>query len=120
MARTRRSSSDGTIRTRLSDSFIEALEADWQANKTDVIKTLREKDVARYSELIGKLIVSEENAPVVSDSSAPKDSRDIANLLLRDVGLDAPSDDDRQRALEAYDTLITQLEQIRNEAVGLH
>ena len=118
MARTRRTSGDGTIRTRLSNSFVEALEADWQANKTAVIQALREQDVARYSELIGKLIVSEENAPVASDHSIPRNSDEIARYLLADHGLEHPDESAKARALVAYDTLLEALQSIADETIG--
>jgi len=38
-------------------------------------------------------------------------------MLLADLGLTAPSDNDRARALEAYDEMNVKLEQIAYEAL---
>ena len=58
---------------------------------------------------------------IASDTSprmdAPVNSDEIAIRLLSDVGLDHPDADDKQRALQAYDTLVSTLEEIRDEAL---
>jgi hypothetical protein len=56
---------------------------------------------------------------VNADSSKPQTSEEIARSLLADIGLSDPSDDAKQRALEAYDVLVSKLEAIRDVSLGL-
>src|SRR5262249_37504651 len=51
------------------------------------------------------------------DSKAPQNSDDIARQLLADVGLHEPDEDAKQRALQAYDTMVATLEEIASEAM---
>ena len=114
----RRNNGEPTIRTKLSDSFVAALESDWQQNGSEVIKQLRESHVERYTELVGRIIVAEQNrAAAQPDTLMPTDSHGIAVKLLEDIGLTEPDDDACQRALVAYDSLISTLEQIRDDVL---
>ena len=115
---------DVTVDSRhdLSNDFVQALAADWKQHGIATIEQLRQTDAKAYCQIISQVVPKE--MLIASDSSAradtPKDSREIAEALLADVGLVEPTDRARQRALDAYDTLIVALEQIRDEAVGLH
>jgi hypothetical protein len=59
------------------------------------------------------------NKNINASSEAPQNSNEIAIALLEDVGLHDPDDDAKARALEAYDTMIATLEQIRDDVLGI-
>jgi hypothetical protein len=65
------------------------------------------------------LIVRKAETTVKTDNNMPTNSREIAIALLRDIGLDDPSDEAIELALEAYDRLVAGLERVRDEALGL-
>ena len=54
-----------------------------------------------------------------TEANVPSNSDEIALALLADVGLTDPDEETKQRALEAYDTMIAKLEAIRDEKLGL-
>src|SRR5262245_8508449 len=73
---------------------------------------------AAVSAVLGKakvLNITVEKHELV-DSKAPQNSDDIARQLLADVGLHEPDEDAKQRALQAYDTMVATLEEIASEA----
>jgi hypothetical protein len=75
---------------------------------------------AAVSAVLGKakvLNITVEKHEIVS-SEAPQNSNDIAIALLVDVGLSDPDEGAKQRALEAYDTMIATLERIRDDVLG--
>jgi len=74
---------------------------------------------AAVSAVLGKakvLNITVEKHELV-DSKAPQNSDDIARQLLADVGLHEPDEDAKQRALQAYDTMVATLEEIASEAM---
>ena len=106
-------------RHELSNDFVRMLSEDWQQNGKASLEKVREKAPDRYCELIAKVVpkemlIASDHLP--ADANGPK--KDIADRLLADVGLSHPSDQDRKRALEAYDTLIASLESIRDQALN--
>ena len=75
---------------------------------------------AAVSAVLGKakvLNITVEKHELV-DSKAPQNSDDIARQLLADVGLHEPDEDAKQRALQAYDTMVATLEEIASEAMN--
>src|SRR5262245_7707594 len=105
----------------LSNDFVRMLSEDWQQNGKASLERVREKTPDRYCELIAKVVpkemlIASDHLP--ADANGPITSKDIANRLLADVGLSHPSDQDRNRALRAYDTLIASLESIRDQALN--
>jgi hypothetical protein len=108
-------------RHELSNDFVRMLSEDWQQNGKASLEKVRDKTPDRYCELIAKVVPKE--MLIASDGSAadangPKTSKDIANRLLADIGLSHPTNQDRERALHAYDTLIASLESIRDQALN--
>jgi hypothetical protein len=104
----------------LSNDFVQALADDWKQHGIKAIEQVREKTPERYCELISKIVPREmliASDRLAAEDNKPKTSKDIANRLLADVGLSNPSDQDRERALLAYDTLIATLECIRDQAL---
>jgi hypothetical protein len=108
-------------RHELSNDFVHALADDWKQHGIKAIEQVREKTPEKYCELISKVVPKEmliASDRVPADANGPKTSNDIADRLLADVGLSHPSDQDRERALHAYDTLIASLESIRDRALN--
>jgi hypothetical protein len=108
-------------RHHLSNDFVRALADDWKQHGIKAIEQVREKTPERYCELISKIVPRE--MLIASDhpgaeANEPKTSKDIADRLLADIGLSHPCDRDRERALQAYDTLIATLEHIRDQALN--
>jgi hypothetical protein len=92
-----------SLRERLSQKFLEALEADFKIYRANVLERMRETHPERYAELAGKLIMTSEPRP---------------DGFEAEVGLDAPTDDQIAEAIKANDRLIVQLEAIRDKAQG--
>jgi hypothetical protein len=107
-------------RHELSNDFVRMLSEDWKQNGKASLEKVREKMPDRYCELIAKVVPKEmliASDQLPADANGPKTSKDIADRLLADVGLDSPSEDARKRALAAYDNFVATLEQIRFLAV---
>ena len=109
-------------RHHLSNDFVRALADDWRQHGIKAIEQVREKTPEKYCELVSKVVPKE--MLIASDRTAetnePMTSHDIADRLLADMGLSEPNDSHRERALQAYDILIATLQEIADEAVGLH
>jgi hypothetical protein len=108
-----------SVRDELTTQFIEALHKDFAEHGPAIIEEIRKSAPAKYGELVLRLIPLPAPQPK-AQSTEPKDSREIADRLLADIGLTDADDRARQRALAAYDALIVALESIRDEAIGLH
>jgi hypothetical protein len=110
-------------RHELSNDFVRMLSEDWQQNGKASLEKVRDKAPDRYCELIAKVVPKEmliASDRVPTDATEPVTSKDIADRLLADIGLSHPSDQDRERALQAYDILIANLESIRDQALNLY
>jgi hypothetical protein len=106
-----------SLRTKISQAFLQALEADFRLYGAGVIEAMRESDPTRYAELMGKVIMTAE--PPSQDSwEATKSMEDVARKLLREVGTpdDWMTDAVVQAAIEANDNFIARLEEIRDRA----
>lgn len=113
----KKSKSDGpNIRDALTTAFIEQLQRDFAEHGKEIIEKVRNEAPAKYSELILRLIPMQPT--MVENSDEPQDSREVAQRLLRDVGLHEASDSDCEDALTAYDQMIESLTLIRNRALG--
>jgi hypothetical protein len=98
--------------------FVQALADDWKQFGVATIQKLREQDPRAYVEAAVKIIPRE--LLIGADRQEPKgpqNSREIADALLGDFGLSEPSDNDREKALAAYDEMNVKLEQIAYEAL---
>jgi len=104
----------------LSNDFVKALADDWKQHGIKTIERVREQTPERYIETISKIVPRE--MLLASDRPAQtnevKDSKEIADRLLADVGLDLPSDNARERAIRAYDEFILALEAIRDDMLS--
>jgi hypothetical protein len=107
----RKPSPQGTPRLRLSASFLESLERDFEKNKDAVIEALRKESPKSYAELIGRLIAASD--PPAENSFAKCDSmRSIGHRLLVSVGVSEPTDEMIDLACAANDVFIARLEEI--------
>src|SRR6476659_8535918 len=105
---------DNDSRHDLSNDFVRMLSDDWQENGKAALEKVRKDDPARYCELIARVVPKE--MLIASDKTPrpnePQNSRDIANMLLAEVGITEPTDDDRARALQAYDEMNIKMDEI--------
>ena len=107
----RKPSPQGTPRLRLSASFLESLERDFEKNKDTVIEALRKESPRAYAELLGRLVMTAD--PPEGDGLGDcKSMTDIGRRLLKSVGLAEPDEAAIQAAIEANDTFVTRLQAI--------
>jgi hypothetical protein len=108
--------SETSLRTKLSQSFLETLEEDFRLYGKAVIEEMRQKDPTRYAELAGKLIMATE-PPVNAVSFKEAGSlHEVAVRLLQSVGLHEPTEDAIEQAMEANSTFINTLQAIAASA----
>jgi hypothetical protein len=101
--------SEPSLRTKLSQSFLETLEEDFRLYGKAVIEEMRQKDPTRYAELAGKLIMATE-PPVNAISFKEAESlHEIAVRLLQSFGVREPDEDSIQQAMEANTAFIDRL-----------
>src|SRR5262249_27662863 len=105
-----------SLRNKLSQAFLEALEADFREYGNGVIETMRQKDPTRYAELAGKFILTAEQSPAGLDFKSAKSMQDIGKKLMQSVGMDERTITAEmvQAAIDANNEFIAQLEGIRD------
>ena len=91
-------------------------EARAKADRLDQTAVMLEASKAK-AKLYG-LVVDKAELTNKDNKDTPKDSNDNAIALLADVGLVEPDDATKERALEAYDTMIATLEAIAADVLG--
>jgi hypothetical protein len=111
----RKPSPQGTPRLRLSASFLESLERDFEKNKDAVIEALRKESPRAYAELLGSLVVTAD-PPEGGGLGDCKSMTDIGRRLLKSVGLAEPDEAAIQAAIEANDTFVARLQAIAQAA----
>jgi hypothetical protein len=110
----RKPSPQGTPRLRLSASFLESLEKDFEKHRDEVIEALRKESPRAYAELLGRLVMTAD--PPAENTFAKCDSmHDIGLRLLRSIGLTEPTDQQITLAIAANDVFIATLEKIRDD-----
>jgi hypothetical protein len=107
----RKPSPQGTPRLRLSASFLESLERDFEKNKGAVIEALRKESPRAYAELLGRLVMTAD-PPEGGGLGDCKSMTDIGRRLLKSVGLAEPDEPAIQAAIEANDTFVARLQAI--------
>ena len=111
-------SGEPSLREKLSQKFLEALEADFQLHGLTVLEKMRESSPERYAELAAKMIMSAE-PPEQKDGFASDNSMEaIGRRLLKSVGLIEPDNTAIEAAIAANNRFIEQLEAIRDNALG--
>jgi len=106
--------SEPSLRDKLSESFLRAIEADFREHGPAVIEQMRQTHPERYAELAGKLIMTAEQAPGPNDYSDCQSMDDIGRKLLRSVGINefAITQNMIEAAIKANDNFVETLEQI--------
>ena len=74
-----------SLRERLSQSYLEAFEADFRAHGISVLEQLREKSPEKYAEIASRLIAASEPKPDGFENA--KTMQEIGLRLLKSVGL---------------------------------
>jgi hypothetical protein len=77
----------GSLRERLSQKFLEALEADFKVHGAIALEKMRESHPERYAELAGKLIMTTAEPDGPMDFSKCNTMEDIGLKLLQSTGL---------------------------------
>jgi hypothetical protein len=107
-------SAEPSLRDKLSQAFLETLEADFRVYGATVIETMRQTDPTRYAELAGKLIMTAEPVSKGIDFNSANSMDELGLKLLQSIGFTAPSDEQIQQAIAANNAFIAKLEAIRD------
>src|SRR5262245_65602635 len=106
-----------SLRDKLSAKFMTDFEADFAQHGTDVIQQLREKHPDKYAALAADLIRQAEPPSGVFDKA--KSMEDIGIGLLKQVGINDPSEQQIEAALALHNRFITDLEMIAAVHIGM-
>ena len=108
-----------STRNRLSGAFIEALAEQWREHGDEILDGLRKENPSKLAEIIAKLVaISEPPLDDTLDFKNATSMQDIGKKLLMSVGFEEPDEASIQRAIEANDRFVEQLEAIRDAAEG--
>jgi hypothetical protein len=101
-----------SLRGKLSEHFLSALQADFEINGAEVIAQLRLKSPEKYAEIAARLIAATE--PSVKKEAEPNSTWDIGRDSLIQVGCNEfdITDDMIAAAVAAHDRLLNELETI--------
>jgi hypothetical protein len=101
-----------SLRGKLSEHFLSALQADFEINGAEVIAQLRLKSPEKYAEIAARLIASTE--PSANKRAEPTTVREIGVEMLMQVGCNEYdiTDDMIEQALAANDRLVAELQTI--------
>jgi hypothetical protein len=113
MKPSKKKSGEPSLRERLSQKFLEALQ-DFELYGKTVLEKMRQTHPERYAELAAKMIMAAE--PPEKPDKLGNSMHDVGMRLLQQVGLVEPSEDDIQAAILANDRFISELEAIANAA----
>jgi hypothetical protein len=116
MKPSKKKSGEPTLREKLSQKFLEALEADFQLHGLAVLEKMRQTHPERYAELAAKMIMTAEPQQNQEGFGAAKAMKEIGMRLLQSVGVIEPTDEQIEQAIAANDEFIARLEEIRNAA----
>jgi hypothetical protein len=109
-------SGEPSLRERLSQKFLEALEADFQLHGPTILERMRESHPERYAELAAKLIMSSEPQQNAKGLAAANSMEEVGRILLQQVGLPEPTAEEIEQAIQANDLFLEQLEAIKDRA----
>src|SRR5262245_21615299 len=103
-----------SLRDKLSQSYLEAFQADFAANGVSLIEQLRNKSPDKYAEIAARLIAATEPRPNPDGIANANSLPELGMRLLRSVGMaeDAISESAIEEALAANSRFITALEEI--------
>jgi hypothetical protein len=103
-------SGEPSLREKLSQKFLEALEADFQLHGLTVLEKMRESSPERYAELAAKMIMSAEPQSEQKGFAGANSMQDVGRRLLQSVGIVEPDNAAIEAAIAANDRFIEQLE----------
>jgi hypothetical protein len=109
-------SGEPSLRERLSQRLLQALEADFEVHGVSVLERMRESSPERYCQLSAKLIMSAEPKQNPQGLAAATNSNEMGRIYLQQVGLLEPTDQQIEQAVAAVDELLARLEAIKNAA----
>ena len=112
--KSRKSTNEPSLRDKLTQAFVEALQADFEQHGVSTIEKLREKYPERYIDACTRLTVPAEPPPAPGDYSECKSVFDVARKMLVDNGMhpDAITDAMVEQAAEAAEALKDRLDAI--------
>jgi hypothetical protein len=109
-------SAEPSLRERLSQKFLEALQEDFELYGKTVLEKMRESHPERYAELAAKMIMTAEPAEQKEGYAQAKSMKEIGMRLLQSIGVIEPTDEQVEEAIAANDVFVEQLEAIRDRA----
>jgi hypothetical protein len=110
----KRKKTEPSLRDKLSQKFVLALESDFEAHQSEVIERLREKHIDRYADLIVRLIAAREPESKPEGFASDKTMQEVGARLLQSVGIVEPTDSQIEQAILENDKFIQALELIRD------
>jgi len=105
-----------SAKDKLSADFTKRLEAKWREQGDNVLDAAFKESPTKIAEMIARLVSSTEPHPEGLESA--KNMHDVAVALLKRVGFNDPDPDSIERAIEANDNFINELQAIRAAAEG--
>jgi hypothetical protein len=99
-------SGEPSLRKKLSQKFLQALQEDFELYGKTVLEKMRETHPERYAELAAKMIMTAE--PQQNPTGA-NSMQEIGMRLLQSIGVIEPTDSQIEAAIEANDRFIEQL-----------
>jgi hypothetical protein len=101
-----------SLRDKLGENFLRAIQSDFEANGAAVIEQLRLKSPEKYTEIAARLIAATE--PPASNRPVPNSTWEIGKDLLMQIGVSEYdlSDEMIERAVTANSRLLDEVESI--------
>jgi hypothetical protein len=107
-----------SVRDKLSEQFLKALEEDFRLHGAKVLAEMREAAPERYAELAGKVITSAADPPDPNDLAGAETMHELALRMVRQIGFEAPDEASIHEAHAAVDSFVAALEVIRDRRQG--
>jgi hypothetical protein len=112
----RKKTGEPSLREKLSQSFLEALTADFAINGPAVIEKMRATHPERYAELAAKMIMTAEPQQKADGFASDTSMEAVGRRLLNSVGMVEPDGAAIEAAIAANDVFVAALESIRDRA----
>jgi hypothetical protein len=112
-------SGEPSLREKLSQKFLEALQEDFEVYGKSVLEKMRESHPERYAELAAKMIMAAEPPERKDGFGSDTSMEAVGRRLLQSIGVIEPTDSQIEQAIAANDEFIGQLEAIRDRAMQL-
>jgi hypothetical protein len=109
-------SGEPSLRERLLQKFLEALQEDFELYGKTVLEKMRESHPERYAELAAKMIMTAEPQQKADGFASDTSMEAVGRRLLQSVGMVEPDDAAIAAAIFANDRFLEALESIRDRA----